>query len=184
MNDLNLIATDGAPAGFPFIENHVRARLGLQKDEIRELRQTHLTEDTDWLLKKKRVWLAQAGVDKLLAAKGLGPKKPRPHAQTPNADDGGPVKADLPNLQKTAAPKAKAPAVPVELIVVQTCKNPHMIQCCSLKDNPIMPKTMVRVRVRDNANFKRHMRLPAVLVAGYKDLYDIARACPKKPGKW
>ena len=186
MTDLNLIPTTGAPVGFPFMENHVRARLGIGKDEIRSLRQQHLVENTDWLLKKKRIWLAALGVEKLCAAKGLEPKFASPNAQTANAVDAGAIPAAPPTgpiPKKNAALKAK-PAEPIKLIVVQRCVNPHMIQACDPKDDPIMPKKMVRVRVRSNENFTRHMEIPAVLVAGYTDLYDLARACPKKKGKW
>ena len=186
MNDLNLIPTAGAPVGFPFIENHVRARLGLQKDEIRELRQMHLEEGTDWLLKKKRIWLAPTGVEKLLTTKGLGGEKRRPNAPTANADDDGALKAELSaaaNSKKNTESKAK-PAEPLKLKVVQVCRNPHMIQACALTDNPVQPKKMVRVRVRDNQNFTRHMEIPVTLVNGYTDLYDLARPCPKKKGKW
>ena len=187
MNDFKLIPTTGAPDGFPFIENHVRARLGLQKDEIRELRQQHLTEGTDWILKKKRVWLSAAAVATLIRVKGLGAKTASPNAQTPNADDGEALKAESSEAdsQKKSAPKSETePVKPLTLKVVQRCTNKRMIQCCPMDDNAIMPKKMVRVRVRNNENFVRHMEVPVTLVAGYTDLYDLARACPKKKGKW
>lgn len=187
MNDFNLIATTGAPEGFPFIENHVRARLGLQKDEIRELRQQHLIEGKTWLLKKKRVWLSETAVAVIAQAKGLAVDSASPNAQTPNADDSGALKANPqnPDSKKNPPPKSDFTATAgVTLKVVQRCTNPHMIQCCDLKDNALMPKKMVRVRVRSNANFIRHMVVPVTLVAGYTDLYDLARACPKKKGKW
>lgn len=186
MNDFNLIPTTGAPDGFPFIENHVRARLGLQKDEIRELRKLHLQEGQDWILKKKRVWLSSAAVAVLLRAKGLDAKTASPNAQTPNADDAGALKAKVPNAdsKKNAPPKSEAGGGPVLLKVVQRCINKRMIQCCALDDNSLMPKKMVRVRVRNNEHFIRHMEVPATLVEGYTDLYDLARACPKKKGKW
>ena len=184
MNDLNLMATPGAPAGFPFMENHVRARLGIGKDEIRSLRQDHLAKGADWLLKKKRIWLAPLGVEKLLAAKQLSPGQPGPNAQTPNADDDEALKAGrakTPDPQKMAPQKAPEP---VTLKMVRATRNPHIILCCAEADSAIQPKKMVRVRVRDSKNFKRHMTLPATLVADYTDLYDLARACPKKPGQW
>jgi hypothetical protein len=185
MNDLNLKTSPEAPAGFAYGENHVRAQLGLPKDEIRDLRHAHLTEGVDWVLKKKRIWLSPLAVEKLVAATGLGTKNPRPNAQNENADDAEALKSKSPPTESPKNPNLKAnPAGPLTLIVVQQCKNRRMIQACAMEDNPIQPKAMVRVRVRSNENFRRHMVIPVTPVAGYDDMFDLARPCPKKPGKW
>ena len=177
--DLALKPSEHAPAGFPLLENHVRARLGISRDEMLLIRKTRLAEGVDWCLRKKRVWLAQAGVAKTAAAKGVAaPVSGCLDAQRADAArDGGVAEAAG---KKVAEEKGGAAA----LVMVRTCVNPHIVLACPEGDDYLRPKKTVRVRVRSNANFRRGMALPGILVAGYEDLFDLGRACPKKPGKW
>ena len=177
MNELELLPSPSAPEGFPFLENHVRARMGIGREEQQTLRRAHLTEGRDWRLSKKRLWLAQSGVDTLVRLKALPAAAARPDAQTANAGAGEAIAEDS---RKSAATKS-----PAALLFVRATRNPHIIECCLMGDDWLRPKKpLVRVRVRSGVNFRRGMELPAVLVAGYTDLYDLGRACPKKPGKW
>jgi len=176
---LDLKASERGPEGFPYLENHVRARLGIPRDEMLLFRQA---PGALWRLHKKRVWLAAAGVQAILAAKGLAATLASPDAQTaPTARERGNAAA---TPKKTAAP-APANAGTTNLLVVRTCVNPHIILCCAEEDDWLRPKkALVRVRVRSSANFRPGMPVPAIRVAGYTDLYDLGRACPKKPGRW
>lgn len=184
MSDLTLTPSEGAPPGFPFLEKTARQKIGIAKKEARTLRYAHLQEEVDWCLRHKNIWLAQSGVDGLLKAKALGLDTLRPSAQTANGSDGGALKAAMPppaNVKKTAVQKAEGP---VTLRVVRATMNPHILLCCPRDDDALQPKTTLRVRVQSTVNFRRFMEIPATLVAGYTDLYDMARACPKNPGKW
>lgn len=169
--DVTLIASPDALPEFPFEERIVRHKLGLTEDELRALRKTHLKEDLHFTRHKKRLFLSPEGVDKLFAAAGQPiPKKIAAAKEGLNPGD--------------PAAKKTAPEI-VTLMVVRTdLKNRHMILACDLDDDPDRPKAPLRVRVNSTANFVRRMQIPAVLVDGYSDLYDLARAVPRKKGKW
>ncbi len=84
---------------------------------------------------------------------------------------------------KEASPKKPA-AIETLIVVRADLANPHLLLACSQDDNPERPARPLRVRVRDSVNFTRRMQIPAALVDGYTDLYDLARSLPRKKGKW
>jgi hypothetical protein len=172
MSEINLIPSKDAPEGFPYLENHVRAQLGIQKDEIRELRQDNLTEDVQWKLWHKRIWLSLEAVQRLMSLKGISQKNGAQKAAGANADDGDPLKSTI--TKKPAAPE------PVTLMAVRATRNPHILAACMPDDNPACPKKPLRVRVKTAANFRPQMKFQAVLVAGYKDLFDLVGPHPRK----
>lgn len=181
---MELNPPSAAPSGFPISEKKARAGIGLSRDEIRALRSQHLTEGTHFTRgKQQSVWLTQAGLDLLTTLAGANVKKTCGPVTT---DDLATSRTKLLNLFRTRA--FLAPPVPssnVHLRVVNcTLKNLHLLLACPLDDDPDRPKTTVRVRVRSTLNFVRHMEIPARLVDGYTDLYDLARSCPRKKGAW
>jgi hypothetical protein len=177
MTETDLPPTPGAPPGFPHEENGVRHVMGLTKDQMRALRHGELTAAIDFKIFKKRIYLSAAGAQRLLNSTGLPPAKKTPEScLSTTTDDGAPVKN---------VPAKKTPAEIVQLRVVRCdLRNPHLLLACAAAEDPDRPKTTVRVRVRSVANFIRRMELPALLVDGHTDLYDLAHALPRKRGKW
>lgn len=160
-----------APSRFPFEEKTARHKLGLTEDEMRALRKTRLTGSIHFVKHKKRLFLSAEGVDILFAAAG----QPAPQKVTTGQE------GINPGDQKA---KKEPPSI-VTLRVVRTdLANKHILLACPHDDDPDRPKRSVRVRVRSTANFTRRMEIPAFLVDGYEDLYDLARSAPRKKGKW
>lgn len=57
------------PDGFAISEKKARAQLGVTRDDIRALRNKHLTEGTHYARgKQQSVWLNEAGLTQLLAS--------------------------------------------------------------------------------------------------------------------
>lgn len=172
------ILTQGVPLGstptHPIPEKIARLRLGLNKDDIRALRQQHLKEGEHWVLHSKRVYLSPAGVELLFAAAGQ-----KNAAASPSS---------IP-----AVPEAlkDLPAEEVKLRVVKNnLANRYMVLACPADDDPDRPKQVVRVKVRNarsgpdmRENLIRRMEIPARLVAR-PDLYELARPMPRKKGQW
>ncbi len=149
-----------------FEERAVRYALGLNKNESRAMRKA-LLQEGDFLIHKKRLYLTGEAVEKLRLATG------------------GPPAKNAPGLDCAQAAMEKKPAEVLTLRVVRSdLKNRRMILACLGSDDPERPLAPLRVRVHDQKNFVRGMEIPAQLVDGYQDLYDLARACPRKRGKW
>lgn len=182
-----------APPGFPFSEKKARGHLGVTRDEMRALRNRLLTEGTHYIRgKQQAVWLNDAGVAALTAAQCPDAPTAGEHAGDPNALESTPVKSALINilrqrveqLQKNGAPTAPTDATTKLLVVNCQLKNPRMLIACALDDDPFRPVRTVRVRVNSTANFTRRMEIPVQLVAGYTDLFELTRKCPRQKGKW
>lgn len=184
---MELTPQKDAPSGYPFSEKKARAQFGVSRDEFRALRNQHLTEGTHYTRgKQQSVWLNQAAVDVLLRA--VSPDAPttpeRAAALAPL--ECAPVKNALVNLLATRVEHLqKTPPAEVRLRVVNgNLQFKHMLIACALEDDHHRPKHPLRVRVRNNANFIRGMEIPARLVTGYTDLYELTRKCPRTKGKW
>jgi hypothetical protein len=129
------------------------------------------------------VWLNQPGLDVLLAT--VAPTTPQKRADAPFPHELAPVKVTLLNLLATRVAQLQKMPAPIMLRVVNyTLKHPHMILACALEDDPHRPTQQFRVRVNRTVHFERGMEIPVQLVAGYTDLYDLTRKCPRKKGKW
>lgn len=171
MNETDLLPTPGAPAGFPYEENHLRYKMGLTKEDMRRHRQEHLMPSTDFTVHKKRVYWSLAAVRRLLAVLSPSPKKNAPAPPARSGADPAPAKTTPPEIVTLRVVRCDLP-------------NKHMLHACLPTEDPDRPKKTLRVRVRDTANFVRRMELPALRVEGYTDLYDLAHALPRKKGKW
>lgn len=184
---MDLKPTPGGPEGFPFSEKKVRAALGVSRDEVRALRTSRLTEGVHFARgKQMSVWLNQSGVDALMPPAAQSSAQPPETRSGPNADDSGakkPAPGETPKDPNTQTPKPEAEVVTLR-VVHCSLKNPHLLLACADKEDPDRPEKTVRVRVRSTANFTRRMEIPATLVAGYSDLYDLACRCPRQKGKW
>jgi hypothetical protein len=174
------------PDGYPISEKKARAQIGVTRDEMRALRNTHLTEKTHYARgKQQSVWLNAAGLDALLKAIALRAAEQEKRAETPNALVCDPVKAQLLSLlTERIAVLQKTPATCQVRVVSANLQFKHMLIACALDDDHFRPARPLRVRVNNNANFVRGMQIPVQLVAGYTDLFELTRKCPRQKGKW
>jgi hypothetical protein len=158
---MELTASGDAPAGFPFEEKRARIALGLNKDDARALRKRALGE-ADFVIHKKRLYLSAAALEKM--------------------------RAGLSATGAASCPGSIVSEPPAEIeslrVVKADLKNRRLILACSAEDDLLQPKRPLRVRVRSQVNFRPGMEIPARRVAGYADLYDLTRPCPRKKGKW
>lgn len=164
LNRWQLAEQKEAPEGFPFEERRLRYRLGLTVKDMRDLRR-RVVSAAEFTIHKKRLYLSQAALAKLQEA--LGQKTAGPRLE-PGASEKAPVKTEVQTLK----------------VVRADLKNRRMILACVLDDRLEQPKRPLRVRVQEPGNFVVGMEIPARQVAGYADLYDLARACPRQKGKW
>lgn len=173
------------PDQFAISEKKARAALGLTRDDIRALRNAHLTEGTHYARGKQHsVWLNDAGLTALHTAAAPQATLLPERAAAPMARELHPVKAQLLDLLRARVDQLQKTA-PLQLRVVNcTLKHPHMILACALLDDHHRPKVSLRVRVNTTKNFLRGMVIPVQAVAGYTDLYELTRKCPRQPGKW
>src|SRR5690242_7997694 len=129
MISLNLNPSSASPAGFPFLEQRVRAALGWNADEMRQARKNRLLP-THFRLFKKRIYLSGEAV--ALLSNGLGeppPKKTAAARPAANADDPQPL------------PRAMR-------VVKAAVTNPRIILACPQEEDPLRPKTLLRVRIK------------------------------------
>jgi hypothetical protein len=112
---------------FPVWESGLPTRLGINRDELRELRR-QLTEGVDWVLKKKRVRFSEEGVNRLRGLLNL-PLAPAPVALQ---EAGSATAAEGVNLEKSApggnAEHPDALKAVVTLHVWQTVKNARILE--------------------------------------------------------
>ena len=174
------------PEHFPIAEKKARARLGVSRDELRAIRNAHLVEGTHYVRGQQHsVWLSEAGLAALSAAVLDQSQKTAPAR---SLDDLATSRAKLLSLLRArgyVAPTAEPDPAEIRLLVVRAdLRNARLLLACAIDDDPDRPKKTVRVRVRSAENFVRRMEIPVRLVAGYDDLYDLARNCPRQKGKW
>lgn len=155
-------------AEFTIREKHLPQKLGLNLDHIRRLRQQHLTEGVDFISKKRgQKFLSPKGLQRLQVALEIPDttpaKKMRPAANT-----------DVPVVE--------------EFLFLQAPANPRIIVAYPPDGDPADRTCHVRIRVSSSKNFRRHdntgrpMIVPARRLAA--DLYELARPCPRYPGRW
>jgi hypothetical protein len=91
--------------------------------------------------------------------------------------------------QKNAQPPAQTTALQdhvngaCTLIVWERAVNPHIL-ICHAEDAPqkLALSHLLRVRVRDNANFIRGMKVPATRISD--DYYECSAPPPRARGRW
>jgi hypothetical protein len=172
------------PAPFPHRETHVAGRFGVSRDIIRELREKHLKEGVHWTFVQRRVQLSDEGQSILAQALRL---------PTPPSDDAPPFAAAPRQFQEGPALQKRAligpPGNPggssaeVTLKAWHSPKNECILEAYLPGTDPRDRRNIVRVRVKTNVNFVRHMELPARLI-NPPDLYELARPCPRDRGSW
>lgn len=166
MSDLQ--PSPDAPHGFPFEEKNARFYFGFTKDAMRAYRQKNFTGGLDFILHNKRLFISPAGIKKMREATGQRDKKKTSGSQSTD---------DSASIKKTAPPK------PVTLLVVKPSRNKRIIHAVLAGEDPPQLRRL-RVNGKMAERFVRGMKVSALLVDGYTDLYDIVGHYPRKKGVW
>lgn len=175
-----------APPAFTHREAHVAGAMGISRDTIRDLRKKHLREDTHWAMDRGKVMLCDEAVRLLHEALRLATQTPAPA-----------VNASQRRAQATALPASRLigpEGNPGMLLNIQrgpevilkawhATRNTAILEAYHPGTDPSQRHNIVRVRVKSNENFVRHMELPARLVQP-PDLYELTRPCPRDRGRW
>lgn len=163
-------------------ESHLPTQLGLNRDELRALRQSILIERLDFKLKKNRVLISTAGVKKLQDHLKLPPAAPEPHLEasdskkTPSLPEQ--IKAATGNVQERL----------VALCVWRTFpKNRHIIEAFFEGTDPAQRKNIVTLKVKDSTRFTRfdNTGKPMTVAARHlqANFYEMAGPMPKHRGR-
>lgn len=155
------------PPLFNVRESGVCSRLGLNKDELRAIRRSALTEGADWIQHKKRICYSQAGVEKVAAVVGG-------QASTLEQKAAGSAIA-----QEIAA--IKEPVL-VEVLVLRQTRHKQILEGYFPDTDPNDIAKRIRIRVRDGRNFTKGMAVRVEHLGA--DLYQLVGRCPRSKGRW
>ena len=146
---------------FPHSEIEVVAKSGISRTEIRSNRAA-LQEGVDFSFVKNRAMWSDKGIEGLCAKLCIPPL------------------ALGDTTKKTAAEKT--------LLFWRQTRNRHIIEAFLPDTDPRERQNVLRVRVKDDANFRRIDRTgkPMTLRAFHvqADLYELIGHCPRRPGCW
>jgi hypothetical protein len=159
------------PPVFAIRESHICSELGMSENEVRRRRVCFLQQGTDWEVVKKRVLYSELGAQVL-----------RDTRDTP-----------LPAVEQKDA--AGTDSEPKKLIAWGAPgHNPHVLVCYVPGTDPHNPLNLVTLRVRDNRNFMRGMKIPGdgppgnrVKVTPVRDrenVFDLQGPLPRWKGRW
>ena len=146
---------------FTHTEASVAERFGLSRQAVRKMRADLLMKDVDWEKTRGEVHISDAGLEKL--AKNAA-------------------------LAVESLPPVEVAACASMLSVWRVTRNPHIIEAFVPGTDPALRANIVRVRVKNAANFRRTggdgkpMTFPAAHVQA--DLYELVGACPRRVGRW
>lgn len=160
-----------------YYEARLADLLGLQRDELKFVRDEILEKKdglaADWRLEGREIVLSADALQKVLAflAKG-SPDSNHDALDFSSAMVVNPEKKEA----ASAATASKTPPTIEELTVERLYPNPRLLLAKNKKGET------VRVRVPNNVNFRRAMKLSAQLVA--PDVYQLKGRCPRYPGRY
>lgn len=149
-------------------ESHLPNTLGINRDELRELRRAHLIEGTDWFLDGKNITYRPSGLQKIREALKLPPEEK--NAPAPSEEHPQPL-----------------PEPETLLVWNPRLVNTRILLAYKPDTDPHDPKNLLRVRVRSSENFVRSVNgKPMELKARHiqADLYELATPCPRWKGRW
>lgn len=153
---------------FTVREHDLIARLGLSRNDLRSLRAKHLTEGVHWQHCGRQTMLTTEGVEKIAAAARLpiadAPQRP-PHLLT------------FPGFEPPLVVTLKA------WRFYPVLKRRTIMEAYLPHTDPKDRRNVVRVRVKNSANFVQHMELPARMIQS-PDLYECTRPAPRSRGRW
>jgi hypothetical protein len=153
-------------AQFNVKEEDVANRLGLTRDQVRELRAGNLYQDEDFGKVGREICYTEAAVEKIRELL----KKTAPGVRL----------GDLAPM-KVAAPKtpASAPTVMLDAVVVRIYPhNPQYLEA-------LLGGQLITIRVANNSKFTRDMVIESrLLVMKNARMFDFVGRCPRARGKW
>lgn len=148
-------------------ESHLPATFGLNRNELRRLRQEYLNPDVDFRIEKKRVEWLPCGVEKIREILKLDVGKSAP--------------------AESVAQPAMLPEPEILHVWNPRLKNKKILLAYRPGTDPNDAKNLLRVRVRNSDNFVRFVNgKPMELKARHiqADLYELATPCPRWKGRW
>lgn len=189
-------------------EETCAVRLGLTRVVLASMRREHLKEDTDWVKDGKKIVITKAGLARVTEILGLnGAEVPSlgvtndPASQ--HSDNGGSTPpgaaagfadyeagrvVDLDRALEEVPPASINSVVgalsapepePVTLVVTskRPPRNSHIVEAK-------LGEQLVRVRVKDNANFLPGMEIRARQDEDYADMFVLVGRTPRYKGRW
>lgn len=152
-------------------ERALAESLGLAQKDLRSVRTDELTRGTDWQTVRGEVCYSQTGHARLLALLKVSTSATAPEAHSAPKNSAEPT----PPPAETPPDPAPADAAVRPLECVRTFPlNRRIVQArCDGQ--------LVRVRVRDSANFTTGMTMLCRLIDG--DLWELAQRLPRWRGK-
>lgn len=184
-----------APAAFTLRENKLCAELGLSPDALLRRRTYFLKQGHHWDYVDKRVMYSAVGAEILRSTRdSVIPAAPPKNAAT----------ADSKAARRPVALLLESNPPPVEfggeLIVWGVPpRNPKVITCYVPGTDPYNPMNLKALRVRDNKNFLRGMKIPPAPLKGKltppvqvkinpikerPDVFELDGPTPRWRGKW
>lgn len=151
----------------PILEHDLAIDLGVSRDVVREIRRQKLRPDVDWFTAFKAIHITPRGVELIRGYLGSQNAKNAPARAAGSAAGAITVTDD-----ELAAPKSSTVTM---LRVHKLVINPHILLASD-------GARVVRVRVQNTKNFRVGMEIPATHIQA--DLFELARACPRRPGQW
>jgi hypothetical protein len=154
-------------------ENDAAAALGCSREYLRDLRKNALERDKHWTMKAREVVLTPEGVEAV-----------REHIMLNCGSEkvavDGVVTAKIAVGAALAGilERAGKGADEIEVTVKRMVTNPRIV----LADTEDGEE--VRVAVRSSKNFRPGMVVPVRAVDAASGMYELARACPRYPGRW
>ena len=162
---------------FVYIEKKMAENAGVSERAFAATRQITLEEGVDWIHgKRKQVLLNKAGLDKVLQK--LGILGTGTGDQNPQDEPEKEIPADLrESIAESTIEAVQRQEKNVVILIVSSRKYPNKHILAALKDDQL-----VRVHVKSSKNFRKGMEIPVRWLKD--DLYELTRACPRRPGKW
>jgi hypothetical protein len=166
-------------------ESRLPAQLGLNRDELRQLRKTLLVEGTDYRREKNgRVLVKAPGLEKLrrhIAAPAAAPPVENPPSSQLDEKNAAPG---------SAAERPEAPQEKLHTLLVWRANLPNrrIIEAYREGTDPQLRKNIVRVKVKDHTRFSRFdnvgqpMKVPARHLQA--DFYEHVGAMPRRKGRY
>lgn len=158
-------------------EAKLAEQLGLSRDELRYLRETHCTEGAHFRRERGHVFWTPAGIASAKKEAGAGGAADQAGSAGREKDGA----ADAPPVAPEGAgePATLAEEGVIELTVFSVPARNTRILDARKKDG-----RAVRVRVSSNVNFMPGMTFQAKWGREFEDVYVLEGRCPRWRGKW
>jgi hypothetical protein len=171
-------------------ETWLATRLGLNRDELRELRKRLLVEGPDFRLEKNRVIVSPAGEKKLRDHLQLPREAAKAPPAAPPAAPGAGAEKSGPSPSEPAPAAARRDKEEIVTLLVWRANLPNrrIVEAYLPGKDPTKWQNILRVKVKDAGRFNRYdntgkpMALPAIHLQA--DLYQLAGAQPRRKGRW